>query len=331
MPLVLALIASLVPLVVLIALTATGHSLRRLAPLLAINVVWGMIATYVVLGPNDAMFAKFGVAMTVVVWAPIIEEVVKSLPLWWETATKRCWWFVDGALLGAACGAGFAIRETLFDMGKGDTADSVGLVVARSGSTNLMHMGTCAIVGAAFALAARRAWPSRLIVCLSGLLLGVLIHGTFNYVQQHVDGSLLTTLLGFGVIAVCLGVIALGAPITRYWAMEDLESEGVSLHEEHVLAGGPGTARALDEFSALYGHDAAETLNALITATRALGVAHHGGHDPARVAALTAEVERLRRELGPAGLYWLSATADMEGSHGLWQHLTHRSTTAPDH
>ena len=92
----------------------------------------GMISTYIVLGPNDAMFAKFGLAMTVVVWAPIFEEVVTSLPLWWETATKRCWWFVDGALLSAACGAGFAIRETLFDMGKGDTADSLGLVVARS-------------------------------------------------------------------------------------------------------------------------------------------------------------------------------------------------------
>ena len=331
MPVVLILITTLIPLLVVVSLTVTGHSLRRLAPLLAINVVWGMITVSIVLGPNNAVISKFGLAAAVVVWCPLIEETVKSLPLWWETATKRCWWFVDGALLGAACGAGFAIRETLFDLNQGETADSLGLVIARSGSTNLMHIGTCAIVGAAFALAARRPWPSRLIVCLSGLLLGTLVHGSFNYIQQHVDGSGLTTILGFGVLAVCIGLIALGAPLTRYWAVEDLESQGASLHEEHVLAGGRGTARALDEFNALYGHDAAETLSGLITATRALGIAHHGGHDPARIAELTTDVERLRRELGPAGLYWLSATADMEGSHGLWQHLTDRSTTAPDH
>ena len=318
-----AVIATCVPLLVLMGLAALARSLRRLAPLLLLDVLWGMFATYLVLRPNDFLISKVGVSLAVTTLIPLVEETVKALPLFWVTASKRCWWFVDGALLGAACGVGFAIRETWIDVRHADPLNSLALVFARSTSTNLMHIGCSAIIGAALALAARRPMRTRIPLIILGFAVAAGIHATFNHIQQGVHGPFATTTIGMGTLAVALGVIALGVPISRYWVREDLELEGATPHEEHILAGGHGTARALDDFSALYGPDAAQTLSELIAATRALGIAHHGGHDPARVAELSAEVDRLKRQLGPVGLLWLHTTSDMQGHAGLWAHLSH--------
>jgi hypothetical protein len=281
-----------------------------------------MLATYLVLQPNNWVVTVIGYSVAVSLVIPLIEEVAKSFPLLWLTATRRCQWYVDGAILGTACGAGFAIRETWFDLG-GQNGDFIGLLVARTTSTNLLHMGTCTIIGAAFALAARRPVRSRIVICIAGLLISGGVHGVFNQLQQHVDGSVGTTMVGVLTIVVTRAIVALGFPISRYWVREDLEREGATPHEEHVLAGGHGTARVLDEFSQQFGADQANILFELINAQRALGIARHGGHDPERLQRLQRDVNRLKEEIGPSGILWLRATTDTDPPRAFWDHMVH--------
>ena len=320
-------VATLIPLCIVLGSAVLAKSLRRLSWLLVLNIGWGMVATYLVIWPNDFFVRAVGLSLALMIWIPLIEETAKSLPLLWLTSTRRCQWYVDGAILGTACGAGFAIRETWFDLG-GQSGDFVGLLIARTTSTNLLHMGTCTIIGAAYALAARRPIKSRIAVSLAGLVVAASVHGAFNQIQQHVEGSVGTTLVGIAIIVTTRGVVALGFPISRYWVRQDLEREGATPHEEHVLAGGHGTARVLDDFSHQFGPEAAQTLYELINAQRALGIARHGGHDANRVALLKREVDRLKNDLGPSGLLWLRATTDTSPPPAFWHHMHHLHVTA---
>jgi RsiW-degrading membrane proteinase PrsW (M82 family) len=320
-------LATLIPLAMVIGSAIFAKSLKRLSWLLVLNVLWGMLATYLVLEPNNWVVSLIGYSAAVSLLIPLIEEMAKSFPLIWLTSTKRCQWYVDGAILGTACGAGFAIRETWFDLG-GQSGDFVGLLIARTTSTNLLHMGTCTIIGAALALAARRPWKSRLVISIGGFLIAGAVHGTFNQLQSHVEGSVGTTIIGVSIIVVTRGIVALGFPISRYWVRQDLERDGATPHEEHVLAGGHGTAKVLDDFSQLFGREAAETLFELINAQRALGIARHGGHDPNRILLLQGEVNRLKDDLGPSGLLWLRATTDTDPPSPFWSHMLHLHQTA---
>ncbi len=313
-------VATTIPLLIVVGMALLAKSLQRLWWLLLLDVAWGMAATYLVNGPNDFFVQTVGISLALTLWIPLLEETTKSFPLLWLTATKRCRWYVDGAILGTACGAGFALRETWFDL-RNFNGDSFSLLVARSTSTNLLHMGTCAIVGAAFALAVRRPLKSRIGISVGGIILATAIHGTFNQIQSHVEGSVSTTLIGVAIIVTTAGVVALGFPISRYWVRQDLEAEGATPHEEHVLAGGPGTARVLDDFSQQFGQKRAEILNDLITAERDLGIARHGGHDADRVAMLQGEVKRLKVALGPSGRHWLKATTDTKPPTEFWSHM----------
>jgi RsiW-degrading membrane proteinase PrsW (M82 family) len=319
-------LATLIPLLIVIGSAVIAKSLRRLSWLLVLNVGWGMLATYLVLEPNNFAVSLIGYSAAVALVIPLIEEIAKSFPLIWLTSTKRCQWYVDGAILGTACGAGFAIRETWFDLG-GKSGDFVGLLIARTTSTNLLHMGTCTIIGASLALAARRPWKSRLAISIGGFLVAGAVHGAFNQLQNDVGGSVGTTIVGVFIIVVTRGIVALGFPISRYWVRQDLEREGATPHEEHVLAGGYGTARVLDDFSRQFGPKAAETLFQLINAQRALGIARHGGHDPSRILLLQDEVKQLKGDLGPSGLRWLRTTTDTDPPEQFWSHMLHLHNT----
>ena len=115
-----------------------------LCGMLAALVCYGVLRlTWQVMSENTSAYVD-----------PVIEEVVKGIPLFILAVRKKIVFFIDSVICGAAVGGGFSILENLFylllidDMGMG-TMLFRGLEVA------LIHMGCSAIVAASLMMIVR--------------------------------------------------------------------------------------------------------------------------------------------------------------------------------
>ena len=86
---------------------------------------------------------------------PIIEELVKSIPLLILAFRKRIAFFIDSVICGAAVGGGFSFLENIFYLVLGDSVDlSTGLF--RGLEVALIHMGCSAIIAAGMMMVVRQ-------------------------------------------------------------------------------------------------------------------------------------------------------------------------------
>ena len=103
---------------------------------------------------------------------PMMEEAFKPLVVWLLAGklTSRA----QGFALGALCGAGFALAETLNVSGQADGWAEI--LIARIG-TSAMHITTSALIGSAIVSAFQE---NRYLHLLGTYLLSVLLHGAWN-------------------------------------------------------------------------------------------------------------------------------------------------------
>jgi len=99
----------------------------------------GIRGPSLIIGVNNSWAENYGLVSLIVLGAPISEEIAKAAILPFLAVSRRVTWFVDGAVLGAAAGTGFAIRENWLYLEGVGSSDSISLVIARATSTNLMH------------------------------------------------------------------------------------------------------------------------------------------------------------------------------------------------
>ena len=85
---------------------------------------------------------------------PIIEEMVKAVPLLWLATRKKIVFFIDSVICGAAVGGGFSILENIFYLLLGHEM-GVGTVLFRGLEVALIHMGCSAIIAAGLMLGVR--------------------------------------------------------------------------------------------------------------------------------------------------------------------------------
>jgi RsiW-degrading membrane proteinase PrsW (M82 family) len=85
---------------------------------------------------------------------PIIEEIVKAVPLLWLASRKKIVFFIDSVICGAAVGGGFSILENIFYLLWGNEM-GIGTVLFRGLEVALVHMGCSAIVAAGLMLIVR--------------------------------------------------------------------------------------------------------------------------------------------------------------------------------
>lgn len=85
---------------------------------------------------------------------PVLEEVVKAIPLLILARRKKIAFFIDSVICGAAVGGGFSILENVFYLVMGDSL-AMGTVLFRGLEVALIHMGCSAIVAAALMFAVR--------------------------------------------------------------------------------------------------------------------------------------------------------------------------------
>ncbi len=325
-------LATLVPLALLAVVVALGRNAKRLAPLVVLSLLWGFATTYIIIYANDWWAATYGLSSLIVLGAPIFEEISKSFALPFISLSHRCQWFVDGAVLGLAAGTGFAIRENWLYLERVGPDEGIGLALARVSSTNLMHAGCTAIVGAAIVVTAGRAWYQRLGIGLGGLLVAITLHSSFNRLTEAEGGSaLLITLTGVMVFAIAAGIVALGMPLSSRWVRQDLQSHGANASEQAALGGGSSVAELLDHFEARYGADAAEKAEKLVAVQREIAIGRNAGRaSDAEIAALVEKADELRRGIGLFAMMWLRSHLPVDTANvGMWADLSHSVDDTP--
>ena len=126
---------------------------------LFLQVLCGMVAALVCFG----LFQLTGVMLSENqsdFFNPVLEEIIKAIPLLWLATRKKIVFFIDSVICGAAIGGGFSILENIFYLLLGNEM-GIGTVLFRGLEVALIHMGCSAIIAAGLMLGIRLILRSR--------------------------------------------------------------------------------------------------------------------------------------------------------------------------
>ena len=159
--------------------------------------------------------------------APIVEEILKGLLLWFLVRRPKFTYFVEGAVYGFAAGVGFAIFENYqYILGAGGAG--FGVAISRVISTNLMHATTTSLLGIALGYARFERLPRLVLVSLAGMLAAILVHMGFNNLVTRVTSGLLL------VYAAACGLA--GASLIAFIIQRGLKEEKAWIEEKLGMA-----------------------------------------------------------------------------------------------
>lgn len=162
---------------------------------------------------------------------PVIEELVKSIPLLILAFRKRIAFFIDSVICGAAVGGGFSFLENTFYLVLGDSVDlSTGLF--RGLEVALIHMGCSAIIAAGMMMVVRQTERKRSrmpmstndIIKTTALFVAALAFHVFHNMFQFTP-----IMQFFWVLAVMIGMIAVvyfyDIDMTHRWLDKGLDMQ----------------------------------------------------------------------------------------------------------
>jgi len=112
--------------------------------------------------------------------APVVEEILKGLPILYLLRTRRIGFLVDAAIFGFAVGTGFAFIENLYYLWALPDS-SLTLWVVRGFGTAVMHGGATALVAMTSKAFSDRRQTAALWLVLPGLVAAGAIHSLFNH------------------------------------------------------------------------------------------------------------------------------------------------------
>lgn len=127
--------------------------------------------------------------------APVLEEVLKAIIVFFLIRTNRIGFAVDAVIAGFAIGAGFALMENYFYLQVIGTNHSAEWVV-RGFGTAIMHGGTAAIIALSSQLLTSQKAAASLVRFLPGLIAAILLHAAFNQFRGYPVASTLVMMLG---------------------------------------------------------------------------------------------------------------------------------------
>ena len=162
---------------------------------------------------------------------PVIEELVKSIPLLILAFRKRIAFFIDSVICGAAVGGGFSFLENTFYLVLGDSVDlSTGLF--RGLEVALIHMGCSAIIAAGMMMVVRQTERKRSrmpmstndIIKTTALFVAALAFHVFHNMFQFTP-----IMQFFWVLSVMIGMIAVvyfyDIDMTHRWLDKGLDMQ----------------------------------------------------------------------------------------------------------
>ncbi|HEY6843896.1 MAG TPA: PrsW family glutamic-type intramembrane protease [Thermoanaerobaculia bacterium] len=158
-----------VALFLLALLYLDSYKLVRLRTLVLLIAV-GCVAAAVSLAINEVLLQTMSRRMLTRYAAPVVEEILKAIPVLWMIRTRRIGFLIDAAICGFAVGAGFALTENLYYFSKLAAAPPA-LWVVRGFGTAVMHGGTTAI----FAIVDKSKNAA------VALVIAIVLHSLFNH------------------------------------------------------------------------------------------------------------------------------------------------------
>lgn len=116
--------------------------------------------------------------------APATEDILKALVLVYLFRTHRIGFLIDGAILGFAVGAGFALAENLFYLSM-DSDLNFAVWLVRGFGTAIMHGAVTAIFAMVTQALTERNMKSNPLLYLPGLVLSIVLHSIYNHFPFH--------------------------------------------------------------------------------------------------------------------------------------------------
>jgi RsiW-degrading membrane proteinase PrsW (M82 family) len=265
--------------------------------------------------------------------APILEEILKGLLLWYLVRRPKFTYFVEGAVYGFAAGIGFAIFENFqYILSARDAG--LGVAISRVISTNLIHATTCALLGIALGLARFERGSRRILLSLLGLLVAMLLHIGFNNMVTRVNSGWLLAyaaacgLVGAGFIVF---IIRRGLKEEKVWIEEKL---GMA---DRVTSGEAAVVQRLDKLQEIlkplaerFGSKKAAQIERFLITQARLGMLRKSLDKLSdermkrsveeQMGKLRAEMDDARRQVGSYAMLYLRHTIP-ENSSPLWGRL----------
>lgn len=194
------------------------------------TILAGCAAAIVSYGVNVTILPLFGLDEGLVTRfaAPLVEEILKAVPIVLLLRTKRIGFLVDAAIYGFAIGTGFALLENLYYL----TAlpeSATALWVVRGFGTAVMHGGTTATFAMLASLLAERRGREKLADTIPGLLVAVAIHSGFNHFL--ISPLMSTALVMIALPSIVIVVFAQSERFLQAWLGKgfDIDSELLEL------------------------------------------------------------------------------------------------------
>jgi RsiW-degrading membrane proteinase PrsW (M82 family) len=285
---------------------------------------WGLVAFVLALGVNTAaknlllenvlgMGLAISYTLTVVLVAPIVEEILKSLVLVYYARRPDFTYFVDGAIYGFAAGIGFSILENFFYMFQTQNAgQGPVIVISRSFSTCLMHGSASALVGVSIGRFRYGHGRTRLLSMLLGWGAAMVLHSAFNRVVHFWSGApLLLGAVGLGVGGVILIAVFIrwGLAEEKRWINEKLSMEvSVTKGEKALVQELHDLEPLLKPIKERFGKEKTALVEAFLLKQAQVGIkqksrelatdARLQAQVEAQSADLQAEIDELRRKVG---------------------------------
>jgi len=220
--------------------------------------------------------------------APVMEEVFKSIILWYIVQKPSFRYFVDGAIYGFAAGIGFGMSENIFYVANDSSGATLMLAVSRVLSAALMHATASAVVGISMGMSRRQAGIRKYALPFVGMLFAFAVHFIYNNLLYALEGSgsvLLLTAIGIGIG---------GAATIAYFMDSGLKSEkerfnqtlgiqsGISSAERKAVQklGSEGLEEILEEMRAMFGDAEADRIQQLFVVQANIGILKNNLQSP---------------------------------------------------
>ena len=200
-------------------------------------IVWGGAAYFLAYLVNSTLVNNYIISENFLIrfLAPLVEETLKGLFLFYLVRLPKFTYFVDGAIYGFACGIGFAIFEN-FEYVLGNPSIAVSLAISRVLSTNLIHATGSALIGISLGLWRLEKSRLRFLYPLGGWLLAFAMHTAFNNIVSDDTELIFAFILSFIGIGIIIFAILQGLKEEKRWIEEQLgTSDGVTSNETAIL------------------------------------------------------------------------------------------------
>jgi RsiW-degrading membrane proteinase PrsW (M82 family) len=259
--------------------------------------------------------------------APVVEELLKAIPVILAINRRRVGFLVDSAIVGFAVGAGFAAVENIqYLLALGDL--DVVLWLVRGFGTALMHGSVTATMAVLSKVVVDRHGTVRPPVFLPGLAVAIVLHSAFNhfFISPNLTAVLMLTLLP----AIFVGLFYFSELRTRDWLGVGFDSDQELLHLIH--SGQVSSSRIgayLEELTGRFPPTVVADILCLLRLRLELSIQAKGillmrqsgfpvEPDP-EVEEKFAELRYLEHSIGPTGLLALAPFFHFS-DRDLWQH-----------